>query len=219
MNVRKLALEAIEKITRKKAFCNIVVNEFLNKFELSEEDRRLFTNLVYGTIQNLITIDFYLEPYIRRKKPKSWVKNLLYISVYQIVYLDIPKYAIVNESVDIANIKDKAIGSFVNAVLRNFLRNPLRSLDGYDDIQRLSIKYSHPMWLVAYLLKDYSLEVLEKILQENSLIKNDAIRINTLKTNKETIKTKLTYLRRDSSLFKIFLVKWSARLPILNQIV
>ena len=192
MNVRKLALEAIEKITRKKAFCNIVVNEFLNKFELSEEDRRLFTNLVYGTIQNLITIDFYLEPYIRRKKPKSWVKNLLYISVYQIVYLDIPKYAIVNESVDIANIKDKAIGSFVNAVLRNFLRIPLRSLDGYDDIQRLSIKYSHPMWLVAYLLKDYSLEVLEKILQENSLIKNDAIRINTLKTNKEAIKTKLT---------------------------
>ena len=71
MNVRKLALEAIEKITRKKAFCNIVVNEFLNKFELSEEDRRLFTNLVYGTIQNLITIDFYLEPYIRRKKPDA----------------------------------------------------------------------------------------------------------------------------------------------------
>ncbi len=192
MNVRKLALEAIEKITHKKAFSNIVVNEFLNKFELSEEDKGLFTNLVYGTIQNLITIDFYLEPYILRKKPKSWVKNLLYISVYQIVYLDIPKYAIVNESVDIANIKDKAIGSFVNAVLRNFLRNPLRSLDGYDDIQRLSIKYSHPMWLVAYLLKDYSLDVLEKILQENSLIKHDAIRINTLKTNKEEIKNKFT---------------------------
>lgn len=192
MNVRKLALEAIEKIMNKKAFSNIVVNEFLNKFELSEEDKSLFTNLVYGTIQNLMTIDFYLEPYILRKKPKSWVKNLLYISVYQIVYLDIPEYAIVNESVDIANIKDKAIGSFVNAVLRNFLRNPLRSLDGYDDIQRLSIQYSHPLWLVAYLLKDYSLDILEKILHENSVIKHDAIRINTLKTTKEEIINKLT---------------------------
>ncbi len=192
MNARKLALEAIEKITNKKAFSNIVVNEFLNKFELSEEDKSLFTNLVYGTIQNMITIDFYLEPYIMRKKPKSWVKNLLYLSIYQIVYLDIPEYAIVNESVDIANIKDKAIGSFVNAVLRNFLRHPLRSLDGYDDIQQLSIKYSHPMWLVAYLLKDYSQDILEKILHENSIIKNDAIRINTLKTNKETVIQRLT---------------------------
>lgn len=192
MNARKLALEAIEKITNKKAFSNIVVNEFLNKFELSEEDKSLFTNLVYGTIQNMMTIDFYLEPYIIRKKPKSWVKNLLYLSIYQIVYLDIPEYAIVNESVDIANIKDKAIGSFVNAVLRNFLRHPLRSLDGYDDIQQLSIKYSHPMWLVAYLLKDYPLDILEKILHENSIIKNDAIRINTLKTNKETVIQRLT---------------------------
>ncbi|HKM30075.1 MAG TPA: 16S rRNA (cytosine(967)-C(5))-methyltransferase RsmB [Bacilli bacterium] len=191
MNVRKIALEAIDKIINKKAFSNIVVNEFLNKFELSSEDKALFTNLVYGTIQNLMTIDFYIEPYILRKKPKPWVKNLLYMSIYQLVYLDIPSYAVVNESVDLANVKDKAIGSFVNAVLRNFLRNPLRSLDGYDDLQRLSIKYSHPLWLVAYLLKDYRMEELEKILQENSGVKKDAIRINTLKTTKAEVIDKL----------------------------
>lgn len=191
MNVRKIALEAIDKIINKKAFSNIVVNEFLNKFELSSEDKALFTNLVYGTIQNLMTIDFYIEPYILRKKPKPWVKNLLYMSIYQLVYLDIPSYAVVNESVDLANVKDKAIGSFVNAVLRNFLRNPLRSLDGYDDLQRLSIKYSHPLWLVAYLLKDYRMEELEKILQENSVVKKDAIRINTLKTTKAEVIDKL----------------------------
>ncbi|MDD3171218.1 MAG: 16S rRNA (cytosine(967)-C(5))-methyltransferase RsmB [Bacilli bacterium] len=187
MDARKLALEAIDKIINKKSFSNIVVNEFLNKFELSIEDKNLFTSLVYGTIQNLMTIDFYLEPYIVRKKPKPWVKHLLYMSIYQIIYLEIPDYAVVNEAVDIANIKDKSIGSFVNAVLRNFLRNPLRTLDGYDDIQKLSIKYSHPSWLVAYLLKDYNFEIVEKILEENSLIKNDAIRINTLKTTKEEV--------------------------------
>ena len=71
MNARKLALEALEKIIDKKAFSNIVVNEFLNKFELSLEDRALFTNIVYGTMQNLLTIDYYLEPYISHKKQKS----------------------------------------------------------------------------------------------------------------------------------------------------
>ena len=158
MNARKLALEALEKIIDKKAFSNIVVNEFLNKFELSLEDRALFTNIVYGTMQNLLTIDYYLEPYISHKKQKSWVKCLLYISVYQLVYLDIPEYAVVNEAVSIANIKDRAIGSFVNAVLRNLLRNPLRGLEGLDEIGTLSIKYSHPSWLVAYFLKDYDYE-------------------------------------------------------------
>lgn len=190
MNVRKIALEALDKIINKKAFSNIVVNEFLNKFEMTKEDKGLFTNLVYGTIQNLLTIDFYLEPYIK-KKPKPWVKHLLYMSVYQIIYLDIPNYAIVNESVDIANVKDKAIGSFVNAVLRNFSRNPLRSLEGYDDIKRLSIEYSHPEWLVAYFLKDYDKETVEKILKSNSIIKNDSIRFNTLKASKEEICNKL----------------------------
>ncbi len=39
MNVRKLALEAIVKIIDKKAYSNIVVNEYLSKFELNSEDR------------------------------------------------------------------------------------------------------------------------------------------------------------------------------------
>lgn len=191
MNVRKLALEAVEKIIEKKAFSNIVVNEFLNRYELSVEDRALFTNIVYGTMQSLLTIDYYLNPYISHKKQKSWVKCLLYISVYQLVYLDIPEYAVVNEAVSLANIKDRAIGSFVNAVLRNFLRNPLRGFEGLDDINYLSIKYSHPAWLVAYFMKDYSSDIVEKILIENSKVKDGAIRVNTLKATKEEVMKEL----------------------------
>lgn len=192
MNVRKLALEAIEKIIEKKAFSNIVVNEYLSKFELESEDRALFTNIVYGTIQNLLTINYYLEPYISKKKQKSWIKCLLYLSAYQIIYLDIPEYAVVNEAVSIANIKDRQVGSFVNAVLRNLLRNPLRSLEGLDEINYLSIKYSHPAWLVAYLLKDYDYETVEKILIENANVKDGAIRINTLKATKKEVMDELS---------------------------
>lgn len=191
MNIRKLALEAIEKILEKKAFSNIVVNEFLERFELSLEDKALFTKIVYGTIQNMLTIDYYLSPYIANKKQKPWVKYLLYLSIFQLVYLDIPEYAVVNEAVDIANMKDRYIGSFVNAVLRNYLRNDIKSFDGLDEIETLSIKYSHPSWLVAYLLKDYDYQIVEKILIENSNVKNDAIRINTLKTNVDEVKNLL----------------------------
>ncbi len=191
MNARKLAFEAIDKIITNKSFSNLAVNEFLNKFELSAEDRVLFTKLVYGTIERLITLDFYLEPYAGQRKQKTWVRALLCMSAYQLIYMRIPDYAVVNEAVELANVKDRHIGSFVNAVLRNLQRNPLRSLDDLDEIGCLSIKYSFPRWLVAYLLKDYDASVIEKILEEFLNVKETAIRINTLKGTKEEILAKL----------------------------
>lgn len=187
MNVRKLALEAVIKIIDEKAYSNITVNEFLNKYELTVNDKALFTNIVYGTVQNLLTIDFYLKPYIEGKKIKKQIKYLLYISVYQLVYLKQKEYAVVNEAVTIASMKDRFLGKFVNGVLRAFLREPLRDINELKGIEYLSVKYSHPVHLIEFLLNDYSFEEVEKILIENSLIKNDAIRVNTLKASKEEV--------------------------------
>ena len=196
MNVRKLAVDAIDKIMTSNAYSNIVVNDTLKKFELSNEDKGLFTNLVYGTLQHLLTIEYYLEPFILKKKPKHYIHYLLCMSVYQLVYLETSSYAVVNEAVGIARLKDSKVASFVNGVLRNFLRTKVRDIEEIkqngDEINYLSVKYSHPAWLVAFLLKDYSFSVVEEILKENNIEKKDAIRINTLKSNKEEVETKLT---------------------------
>lgn len=139
-----------------------------------------------GTVEYQLTLAYYLEPYLT-KKQKPWLYLLLLMSIYQLVYLSIPHHAVVNEAVNIANLKDRHLGSFVNAVLRNFLRNELRSFDGLDDIERLSIEYSYPRWLVAYLLKDYSFETVKKIFTVNEKVKKMAIRINTLKSSFEEV--------------------------------
>lgn len=187
MNVRRFSLDAISKIMDNKAYANIVVGNYLTKFEMSNEDKALFTNIVYGTIQYYLTLDFFLEPFLSKKKTKPWIKHLLNMSIYQLVYLKIPEYAVVNEAVEIANLRDRSIGKFVNAVLRNFLRNPRRDFENLDDILKLSIKYSHPSWLVAFLLKDYEYDVVTKILEENIKIKNDGYRINTLLITQEEL--------------------------------
>lgn len=192
MNVRKLAIDAIDKIIDKGAYSNIVVNETLQKFELTIEDKNLFTNLVYGTLQYYLTLEYYLEPFITKKKPKHLIYNLLLMSIYQIVYLQIPSYAILDESVKIAKLKDMRLGTFVNGVLRSFLRTPLRDIENLlmegEKIHYLSVKYSHPMWLITFFLKDYSFEQVENILIENNKIKDDAIRINTIRSNKDEVK-------------------------------
>ena len=77
MNIRKLALQAIEKILYKGGYANIVVNEYLNKFEFEDSDRRLFTKLVHGTVERKITLAYYLEPYLKKKQKPS--KNERYL--------------------------------------------------------------------------------------------------------------------------------------------
>lgn len=180
MNVRKLALDAINKILYASGFSNIVINEYLKKYELSEVDRALFTKLVLGTVEHKITLEYYLKPYLR-KKQKPWLYCLLLMSIYQIVYLQIPDYAVVNESVEIASVRDRSYASFVNGVLRSFLRDELPDIEKLKGMEYLSVKYSYPEWLVAYLLQDYDEETLEKIFAYNENEKAMMIRVNTLK--------------------------------------
>lgn len=190
MNVRRLALEGIERIIEEGSYSNLVVNELLRKYTLSAENRTLLTKLIYGTIERLITIEFYLEPYIKKEPPK-WVKYLLYLSVYQLLYLDIPLYAVLNEAVALTKRRNPAVAGFVNAVLRNFLRNELRSTATLEHSKSLSILYSHPLWIVEKLLEDYSEEVVEKILKNNLTVQPLGIRVNTLKANKDDIKEEI----------------------------
>ena len=186
MNVRKLALDAIVKILYDGGYSNIVINDTLKKYELNEVDRALFTRLVLGTVEKKITLEYYLKPYLR-KKTKTWVYCLLLMSIYQLVYLDIPDYAVVNEAVDMASVRDRSFGSFVNGVLRAFQRNEKPNIEELKGMEYLSIKYSYPEWLVAYLLKDYDEATLEKVFMHNDNPKAMAIRVNTLKATKEEI--------------------------------
>ena len=87
MNIRQLATDAIEKILYKGAYVNITINEYFKKFDLTKEEKALFTILVMGTVEHKITLAYYLEPYLR-KKQKSWVYVILMMSTYQIVYMN-----------------------------------------------------------------------------------------------------------------------------------
>lgn len=186
MNIRKLASDAIEKILYKNAFVNITINEFFNKYDLSKEEKALFAILVMGTVEHKITLAYYLEPYLK-KKQKPWVYVILLMSTYQIVYMDIENYYVVNEAVELGNIKDARLGGFINAVLRNLLRHELRDISASDEIQYLSIKYSYPTWLVSYLLSFYSFIEVERLFNYNEKAKKCVIRVNTLKANKQEI--------------------------------
>ena len=170
------------------SFLNIALNEELKKSELKREDKDLCTSIVYGTIQNLLAIQYQLQPYIKGKRVKKKIKTLLYLSLYQLMYLDkIPEYAVINEAVNIAKKQGYQTSKFVNAVLRNFVRNERRSLEGLDELERISIETSHPLWMVKMFNKQYGLEKTKKICLEDNTPPTRSGRVNTLKASKEEL--------------------------------
>ena len=170
------------------SFLNIALNEELKKSELKREDKDLCTTIVYGTIQNLLAIQYQLQPYIKGKRVKKKIKTLLYLSLYQLMYLDkIPEYAVINEAVNIAKKQGYQTSKFVNSVLRNFVRNERRSLEGLDELERISIETSHPLWMVKMFNKQYGLEKTKKICLEDNTPPTRSGRVNTLKASKEEL--------------------------------
>ena len=169
---RFTALEVLTKISNHQAYSNVLINEAIKKNQLSDKDARLMTEIVYGTISRKLTLEYYLAPFIKKaKKVDEWVKQLLYLSMYQMIYLDkVPEYGIFNDAVTIAKAKgNPGIGKFVNGVLRTIQREGVPSLDEIkDDVERLSIEISMPLWLTKRLIDDIGIEE-TKLLGESLL--------------------------------------------------
>ena len=102
MTVRELALDAYSNVIHDGGYSNIVLNRIIEENELSQKDRALLTEILYGSISRKLTLEYYLRPLIQTKL-KRWQRDLLVISLYQLEYLDkIPSYAVINEAVEIA---------------------------------------------------------------------------------------------------------------------
>ena len=145
MKARKFAYQALCEIIIKRTYSNLYLKEHLNKVD--EKDRGLASNIVYGTLQNHCYVRYQWE-YLAKNAVKKEVAILLDMSVYQLFYFEnVPSYAILNEAVDLAKKSEAKMGSFVNGVLRNVMRNGKRGLPK-DEMEALAIRYSYPLWLL-----------------------------------------------------------------------
>ena len=187
--VRRTAFEMIEQILQGEQYSNLLLNEAIQKRWVDEKDVPLLTELVYGTIQRLLTLDFYLEPFIHDKRVEESVRNNLRLAVYQAVYLDrIPPHAIVHEAVEIAKADHPRAQRFINGVLRSFFRHPLRSLeDIHDPLERLSIETSTPLWLIKLWAKQYDIDLARTLGQLGLSKPRQFARLNRLKGKREAL--------------------------------
>lgn len=200
-NPRIFAVLALEKINNG-AYSNIQLDSMFNKWHLSVNDKNLATNIVYGVIQHKLTLEYWLAPFIEKKKVDSWVKTLLYTAIYQQEYLNkIPKHAIFNETIEVANILGhKGVSKFVTAILHKIDREGLVQLETIkDDIQRLSIQYSLPDWIVNNIVQQVGEIKAISIFESLNLPPKQSVRINTRKTSVDDFIAKLKDYKFENS--------------------
>lgn len=196
-DARSTALDVLLKVEQAQAFSNLQLNQALRSGKLERQEAALATELVYGTLQRLNTIDHHLSRFVTRglDKLQPWVRNLLRLSFYQLYYLDrIPPHAAVNEAVNIAKRRGhKGISGMVNGVLRNVLRN-LDSLSipsTWPAVKRIALTASHPEWLVERWIEQFGEDETEAMCEENNRPPLLSARVNRLQTDRETLLAEL----------------------------
>jgi len=197
-NPRESALRILMDVESKKAYANLALSAALGENETGKLDRAFVTELVYGTLRTLNTLDWALGKHLRR--PLSGltvpVRNILRLGAYQVLFMSrVPDSAAVNEAVKLARRYGHAgTVKFVNGVLRNLVRSGTELI--YPDpvkepAEYISLRHSHPQWLVRRWLKDYGFEETEALCRVNNQPGLNTVRVNTLKTDTGSLQTLL----------------------------
>lgn len=170
-------------------------NEQINKFIDQMTNPSLVTKIVYGVLENKIYLDYMIRKVssIRLKKIHPKVLTILEIGFYNIHFLNTKDYAVVDQLVELTKANNKKSTAFVNALLRNFIRNEdeIAKIKESDDIKSLSIRYSLKEELTRYIYDNYGMDYTKKFLRYINSEQVISIRINNLKITKDKLRERL----------------------------
>ncbi|GEO66259.1 16S rRNA (cytosine(967)-C(5))-methyltransferase RsmB [Levilactobacillus spicheri] len=182
---RSLAVDALTRVAGG-AYSNLQLEKIIDRSSLNDADRRLLTNLVYGTIQHQLTLEYYLDAFVKpNQKLQPWVKMTLLVALYQMLYLDrVPNWAIFDEAIQLAKERGhEGIRRFVTGVLHAVDREGVPDVSQIaDPTERLSVTYSMPQWLVTTLQQQLGEAKTESILKTINQPAAQSVRVNTAVT-------------------------------------
>lgn len=179
-------------IDRDGQYSHLVLRDVLDKYQyLSKQERAFLTRLTEGTVERMLTLDYVIDQFSKTKvkKMKPLIRELMRLSVYQIMYMDgVPDAAVCNEAVKLARKRGFfGLSGFVNGVLRSVARE-------WKDVtfQNESVRYSVPEWIIDGWNADYGRDVTEKMLEAFMQPAKITVRTNTQKCTPEELKDRLS---------------------------
>ena len=191
-NPRHAAVQILNNVDDKKAYAEPLLDSYLSNHALmNDNDRRLLTQLVYGTLRLQKRLDWVIAAFYRGtfSEMETGLKNILRTALLQISEMDrIPPFAAVDEAVKLAKKLFPGRSSLVNAVLRNAIRGMSRLTCpdfSVDPLRHISIMYSHPEWIVSFWIDELGVEETRRLCESNNEIPSLILRVNGMKMTRD----------------------------------
>ncbi|HEX9982874.1 MAG TPA: transcription antitermination factor NusB [Thermoanaerobaculia bacterium] len=148
MNERQRAFQILKRIEKEDLYASLLLHD----------ETGFVRTLVLGVLRWRSRLDHAIATVAERPLSKldRDVVDILRVGVYQLLYMDVPAYAAVSETVDLA---PKRARGFVNAVLRRAEKAPVPTDP--------AVRNAHPRWLFERWVKTYGAERAEKIAAAN----------------------------------------------------
>ena len=184
---RRVALETLLDVSAKDAYASLAMDKRLAAAMMNPRDRAFVTQLVYGTLENRLTLDWRIDQFLTGENElEPTIREILRMGAYQLFYLDrVPDMAAVDESVSLARAMGfEGMTGLVNAVLRNMLRgqeNMVWPKPAEDPIKYLSIMFSVPRELARMLVEAYGEHEALEILRYRPKDRDVTVRVNYLR--------------------------------------
>ena len=191
-NSREIALDTLLVLEQKKEYADRLLKKVLDKYTyLPVSERAFLKRLVEGVLERQLELDYIIDTYasLPVRKMKPFIRVLLRLSVYQILYMDgTPDSAACNEAVKLADKRGfRNLKGFTNGVLRSIAKN--KNNISYPDkdkepITYLSVKYSMPQWMIEDWIREYGREITVRLLEGLLCVHPVSIRFKTTLSDK-----------------------------------
>lgn len=205
----ELIFNSLSNIVYKDKKSNDEINYLSNK----ASNLSYITKVIYGVLENKIYLDYMIDKLskIKLRKIHKNVLLILEIGIYNIHFLETKDYATVDKLVDLTKKKNKRSAGFVNAILRNFIRNEkeISKIKISDDLKSLSVRYSMPYDITKYIFDNYGMDYTKEFLRYANEESKLSIRVNTTKIDADSLKKGLEsigYTVKDSKISKNALI-------------
>ncbi|NDJ20712.1 16S rRNA (cytosine(967)-C(5))-methyltransferase [Nostoc sp. B(2019)] len=197
-NPRQLAFIALREV-HKGAYADVALDRVLQKVNLQDSDRRLVTELVYGTVRRQRTLDTLIDQIANKKSHQQSpdLRTILHLGLYQLRYQErIPASAAVNTTVQLAKEnRFSGLAGFVNGLLRQYIRLVERGGDPLqlpeNPVERLGILHSFPDWIIQVWFEQLGFTQTEQLCEWMNQSPTIDLRINPLRTSIEEVEAAL----------------------------
>jgi 16S rRNA (cytosine967-C5)-methyltransferase len=192
MNARAVAIDVLARVEATDAYLNLVLDQRLAEVPLRDpRDAGLVTELTYGATRRRLSLDRVISGFSDRRLAalEDRVLAALRVGSYQIFFSRVPRRAAVSETVEgLKQIGLSRASGFVNAVLRKVAGVESIPLPPESNpVEYLSIRESHPSWLVERWLRRYGRDVAEAMMVANNESPPVTVRTNTRAGSPESL--------------------------------